>query len=220
MIASDLVQSSMRLIGALASGETPSTDEAADGLLVLQQLLDSWSADEMLVFATAKLVLTTVNGTASYTPGSRPLKILSADVVTGGNTHPVAVVGPDGWAQVPDRNASSSLPRAVYCDYAYPTALVYVAPIPNIVMSINLYATVDLATLANGAATFTMPEGYARAVRYNLAMDLAPEYGRMTAPEMANVAAIAAQTKDAIRKLVASNRAGKSALAIPPVEAA
>ncbi|GAC1403862.1 MAG: hypothetical protein NVSMB64_06240 [Candidatus Velthaea sp.] len=217
MLGSDLVNSSLRLIGAIASGETPNSDEAADGFNALTQLLDSWSADELLVHATRTSVINLSNGVSSYAvTGGRTVKILSADVITGGNTFPVAVVGPDGWAAVPDRNAASSQPRAVYCDYAFPTPAVLVAPIPNLAMTLNLYCLFDLATLANSGVTFAMPEAYYKALRYNLAIDLAPEYG--IAPSAA-VIAIAAQTKGALEKLMASNRAGKSELAIPPVDA-
>jgi len=208
----------LRLIGVLASGETPSTDEAADALVALQQLLDDWSTEELLVHATRTAAVTLANTVQSYAiPGARPVKILSADVVTNALTFPVKVVGPDAWAQIVDRNHLSALTEACYCDYAYPTAAVLVSPIPNAAATLNLYCMVDLATVALAGDTFALPEGYARAVRFNLAVDLAGEFARPVDPA---VLAVARETKAGLKTLIASNRAGKSALAVPPVPSA
>lgn len=213
-LASDLVNSALRLLGVIASGETPNTDEAADGFTALQQLLANWSANELTLFGTQTITIPTSNGVASYTPGTRPVKVLNADVLTGGMTFPVAVVGPDAWATTPDKQDTSPRPRFLYCDYAYPTAAVQLAPIPNGVFSVRMYCTADLATLASQGTTFDMPEGYAKAIRFNLAVDLAPEYGRPVTPELQ---ANAAATKAMLIELNASNRAGKSELTVPPV---
>lgn len=222
-LASDLVTSSLRLLKAIASGETPSTDEALDGFNALIQLLANWSANELTVFATQTLVLSTANGTASYTtaavtPSTRPVKILSADISTGGMTFPVEVVGPAQWAATPDKLDSSPRPRFLYCDYAYPTPAFQVAPKPNGIFNINLYCITDLATLASQGTTFDMPEGYLKAIRYNLACDLAPEYGTPPA-HLASIQKIAAESKALLIEMNASNRAGKSELALPPVPA-
>jgi hypothetical protein len=213
MIGSDLVLGALRLIGAVASGETPSSDEAADGFTALQQLLSEWSGDELAMFSTRTAAVTLAIGTASYSiPGARPVKVLSADVTVGGSNFPVKIVGPDKWANTPDKSDTSTHPRMAYCDYAYPTAGLQVAPIPSAVGALNLYCSVDLATLANQAATFDMPEAYTNAIRFALALKVAPEYGRAISPELA---ADADKSYAAIQKLNASNRAGASALELP-----
>ena len=48
----------MRLIGALASGETLPADEAADGLMILNQMLDSWLAERLMAFTSAVYIAT------------------------------------------------------------------------------------------------------------------------------------------------------------------
>lgn len=213
MLASDLVNGALRLIGAIASGETPNSDEAADGLTALQQLLDSWSGQELMIFATAIQTVSMTAGTQSYTLPTRPVKILSADVNLGTINIPVEVVGPEQWAKIPDKSASSAMMKAVFCDYGFTSAKVYVAPIPNSQTSaLNLYCTVDLATLSNGSSTFSMPESYSRAIMYNLAVDLAPQYGRTVDQALM---LRANETMQALMKLIASDKAGKSELELP-----
>lgn len=216
MTATELLNSSLRLINVLASGETPSSDESADGLVVLQQLLENWSGVELIPFATHTETIVIGGFLATYNVATRPDKILSADVLAGGMTFPVQVGGPDAWAAFPRKSDSSPKPEIVYCDYAFPTATVQVGPLPSGAATLHLYCNTALATLASGATVFSMPPGWAKAVRYNLAVDLAAEYGRTVPPE---VAAIALDSRNGLVKLHASNRAGKSELEIPPVAA-
>ena len=204
MTAAQLVRSALRLLEVIGAGGEESAEEAADGLAVLQALLASWTAEELSIFAHNTQTVSLVVSDAEYTLGSRPQKILSAELLSGGMTFPVEVCGPARWAQVPDKAAVSSQTRAVICDYGFPTAVVKVAPIPAGSATLSLHCTTDLATLASGAATFSMPPGYERAVRFNLAVDLAAEFGRKLDP---TVAAIATQSKNALQTLNASNAA-------------
>lgn len=214
--ALDVMYQAMRTANVLASGETPTTDESTDMLVVFQQLLDAWSDEEVNMFATRTAVITLAASTVSYAiPGARPAKILSADLVSGGFNIPVQVLGPDAWAALPGKSDTSTMTKAVYCDYAYTTPALLVAPIPAGTATLNLYCTVALPALAATTGTvFAAPEGLLRAVRYNLAYDYCIEFER---PIPAGLEKRAAETKSAWKTLNASNRAGKSELTVPPV---
>lgn len=211
-----LINSALGLIGVLASGETPNSDETADSLLALQRLMASWSANELAVFATRTEVIATAATTASYAfAGARPEKILSADYVVAGINTPVEVLGPDGWAAMPGKSLTAPQVTAIYCDYGA-TVAVLCAPIPSAIGSLRMYCTLDLQTMAAVGTTFDLPFGYERAIQFNLAVDLCGVFSRPCPPE---VAAIAASSKASLIEANASNRAGKSKLAVPPVPA-
>ena len=204
MTAAQLVRSALRLIEVIGSGGEESAEEAADGLAVLQALLASWSAEELTVFASNTQSVSMTADDAEYTLATRPQKVLSADVLSAAITFPVEVCGPKRWAEIGDKNSKSLVTKAVFCDYGFPDAVIKVAPIPLGSATLRLYCTTDLATLASGAATFSMPPGYERAVRFNLAVDLCAEWGKKLDP---TVATIATQSKQALQALNASNAA-------------
>lgn len=215
--AGDLLLEAARTAMIIGAGQTPTDDETADMLRVLVELVDSWSGEEIAMFSIRTASITLASGTASYTiSGARPEKILSADVVVSGINLPVEVLGPDGWAALPDKSASSSFTKAIFFDYALSSGAVLVAPVPAATATLRLYCTTALTAIADGTTVIAMPEGFLRALRYNLAVDLCSEFGRAVDP---NVGRIAAESKAAIKTLNASNRAGKSTLAVPPVSA-
>jgi hypothetical protein len=220
MLGSDIITAAMRLLGALPSGQTPSSDELADGLFTLQNLLDGWSADELLMFATRTQAVPVSPGTATYAvPGARPVKILAADITVASVINsPVEVVGSEKWASIPGKGSSDPQPRYVFCDYGFPTANVTLAEVPALAGTLNLYCTADLATVATSGATFSMPEGYTRAIVYNLAVDFYPEFPRAGGLDP-SVIKIAADSKEELRNLLTSNKAGRSTLVLPPAPA-
>jgi hypothetical protein len=213
--AQTIVNNALTLIEAISPTEGPTTTESADGLAALIALLASWSADELLVYATRTAAVALTNGTVSYAiPGARPVKILSADctVAASGMNFPLEVLGPDAWARVNGKTSSSVYTQAVYCDYAYPTPALLVAPKPTGGATVDLFCMVDLATVAALTDTFDLPEGYTKAIEFNLAVDLAPQFGRSVSAELAMNATT---TKEQMRRLMASNRAGHSELGLP-----
>ena len=50
----------MRLIGTIATGETPTADETADGLLVLNDMLENWSTETLSVWGSSNQTFNTV----------------------------------------------------------------------------------------------------------------------------------------------------------------
>jgi hypothetical protein len=214
MIVQDVVYSTLRLLEVMGSGESPSTEEANDGLAALIALIDNWSALELLPHATRTEPITLIGSTSSYGVSVRPSKIVAADCVISGQTYPIEVVGAEKWASLQDKGDTGPRPRSLFCDYAWPTIAVQFSPIPSTGGTVHLYCITALAAIANLSDAWSYAPGYTRAIKYNLAVDLAAEFGRSVLPE---VQTIADATREGLVARNASNRAGQSVLQIPPV---
>lgn len=66
----DIIKGAMRSIGALATGEQPTSDEANDAFLLLNDLLDQWSNQKMLLFCVQEVIHELSNGKYNYTIGN------------------------------------------------------------------------------------------------------------------------------------------------------
>lgn len=206
MTVRELIKSSLRIIGVIASGETPSADESADALQTLNGILGSWSNQSLLVPSKAREVFTLVVGTQSYTIGTlgtfnatRPIKILSAAVIAAGTDFetPINILTQQQWAEVSNKNFSG-IATAIYPEGTYPLETLNVYPKPEAADQLVIYSTKPLTAFASLNDVITLPAGYDRALKYNLAVELAAEYGKQLPQE---VVVIASESKSEIEAL-------------------
>ena len=65
----DIISRAMKDIGALASGETPTPEEAQDAFDMLNDMLDQWSNEDMMTYYKTEIVFPIVPGQTQYTIG-------------------------------------------------------------------------------------------------------------------------------------------------------
>jgi hypothetical protein len=65
----DIISRSLKDIGALESGEVPAADAAQDAFEMLNDLLDQWSNEGMMVYYQTEIIFPVVNGQTQYTIG-------------------------------------------------------------------------------------------------------------------------------------------------------
>lgn len=202
--ARDLIKGSLRLIGAIATGETPAAAELADALLVLNEMLSSWSTERLSLFQVTRESFPLVGGTASYTIGSggtfnteRPVFVERVTVEVSGQEYPVEMITPIEYAAISSK-AQSGQPRKAYFSGASPLDTVSLYPAPDAANNLILYSVKPFSTFATVNDVVTLPPGYFRAIRYNLAVELGPEYGKMIGAE---IASIAEESKSNIKRI-------------------
>lgn len=211
MTVSELIHGSFRLIGAIASGEALETAELNDAFGTLNQLVRSWNTEGLSLPSRTRMSQS-VGSTNTYLLPVRPLRIESASVQSGGIDSQLEIVDSAGWERVPEKQATSVYVRVLFCDYGYPNATVYIAPIPRLGGLLEMWAYTPLAPFANTGATIDLTDGYEMALRYNLAMALLPEYPRSQVDP--TLPAQAQMYKGAIAQLNAANH-----MHVPPAAA-
>lgn len=189
MTARDLITTSLRLIGAVAPGETVSADEAFDGLSTLNRLIDSWSTEKLLIFQITKEEFTLIAGTQSYTIGSggdfdteRPIEIKKALVRLGSSEYPLEILSLDRWSSIMQKSVSSSIPTGIYLDGAYPLNGLSIYPKPSAAVVLVIYSLKQISQIATLDSVLSLPPGYERALIYNFAKEVSPEYGLSVNP--------------------------------------
>ena len=186
----DLLSTSARLAGLLASGEQLQGNMPAEMLVILQDMIDDWQSDGLKIYQENILTFPLTIGTQTYTLGpggvfnaTRPAKIQRAGMLlTGSNPIqppeiPISVLDYDGWSNIRVKNITGNYPLNVYPDYAFPLMTLYFYQIPGLACSVVLYAWNPLSTFPDLATTdVTFPPSYARALKHNLAVAFMAEY--------------------------------------------
>lgn len=197
MTAQDIIDKALQRINVIAPGQTPATEERNDALIALNNLIQSWNAEQVTLFAVT-LQTVTLSGAASYSLATRPRRIKAATVLTtaGAGQAPM-LVDAAGWASILDKSRTGLFAEALYCDYAYPSATVSLTPKPAS-GTLEIYSYTPLSTYASLSTNQTLPDGYDRALIGSLAVELATEYGR---PVDEALLQTAVQAKQAITQL-------------------
>lgn len=191
MVTADLIRATLRLIGAISSSETPNADESSDALEALNLMLGSWGASRFLSASTGK-VTHACNGSTSYTIGvggdintTRPTAIYNAYWSTGGLDYPLTFLDYSDYQDIGIKNIGS-IPEYIVLKPDNPLSTIFLFPVPaNGTLTLdNIRPATDL-TLADD---LPYPPEWIRALKFNLAVEIAPEYGFAVSPEIAALA--------------------------------
>ncbi len=68
----EIISRALKDIGALESGETPTPDAAQDAFDMLNDLVDQWSNEDMMVYNTTEIIFPLISGQTQYTIGPNP----------------------------------------------------------------------------------------------------------------------------------------------------
>lgn len=207
--AGDTVKGALRLIQALTRGESMSADDGADGLLALNDLVHSWYANDVLVPYLTRESLTLTQGKSEYTIGTggdlnttRPMSIASIVVRESGTDYYLDEIGQQWWAQIAIKDTESR-PQRFYYEEGYPTGTLRFDYEPDQAYTMYVSSYKPFSDFTDLASTVDLPPMYEKALRFNLAMDLAPEYGREVSQ---TVAMQARDSLDAIKQRNFANR--------------
>lgn len=201
MTFGDIVSQSLKEIGALAQGETPSAGDMADALAICNRMFDEWAARKIMAYNVEFNVYTL---TASHSPtligpgltapdlaiATRPVRIEGASWLMSSSSGivdaPIITIRDDQWwANNRVKNLTSSLSTDLYYSAGWPNGELNFWPIPTVTNQVRLemWTPLPLANAQN--ASFSLPPGYWSAVVLNLALELAPSFGANVPPMLA-----------------------------------
>jgi hypothetical protein len=210
MTVRDLIRGAMRLLRAVGAGDSIIAEEAIDGLAALNDMVDAWNAENLMVFASARDLYALQSGKASYTLGAsggadwiapRPVHIDHATYLDVSNPsqpfeRAMRLLTEPEWAAIALKSVTNTLPDRLYYDPTFPLGTVKIWPVPAIASQIALYTPAPVTSFSSLDDQISLPPGYSRALRYNLAVEMQPEYGKGIDP---NLIRIAMEAKGVVR---------------------
>jgi hypothetical protein len=284
--ALDLIVGALRKINALAAGETPSAQDSSDALQVLNDMLELWSIDHLMVYASVENILSFTAGQYQYTVGNpvagtitgtltggstnitgvtipanvvvgatlddnnvaiptgtsvaalpgggvitmtvpatvtpvpnpepftyttpgnfkipRPLAITNAftRITASGSTgldYQIEIINRDKYTAIGLKGLNGPWPIALYYDPTYPLGNLYFYPNPSQPGVLHLWTDTILSDFNSLTNAINLPQGYVQAIKTNLALWLAPEYGKTVG------ALLAKQAADSLRMVKSLN---------------
>jgi len=196
--AADQINGALRLIGMLAEAETPSAATAQDSLNALNQMIDSWNTERLSVFSTQDQVFTwlpnlihrTLGPTGDFV-GNRPILVDDATYFkdpTNGISFGIKIINQQQYDGIAVKTVTSTYPQVMWINMDYPNIDMYVYPVPTKALEWHFISVTELDKPASLSTSLTFPPGYLRAFKYNLACEIANEFGVEPPPNVARIA--------------------------------
>lgn len=196
--ARTLIARSLRIVGAIAPGETASASEASDALTTMNAMLESWSIDNLMLSARTHEEFTLTAGQQSRTMGpsgqlvtSRPVEIEQALIRTTDSDptdYPLEIVPLEKWAVISSKQVESSIPRYLLIENTATNLTLYFYPVPAEAYKLATYSWKQLTSIATLDTAVTLAPGGEELLVYELYMRLCPEYGKAVSPDIAALA--------------------------------
>lgn len=206
--ARTLIKKAMQKVGILVKSEVPDDDEANDALDSLNALIASWSNYSYNITTRVRETFslpTTTNitiGTGQTFNTTRPIQIVDAYCSQGTIDYPMEIVNAEQYDSISFKSIQGR-PQYLSYDNGYPTGNINVYPVSSGGYTLTILSEKAITGFATLDTELNLPEGWERALVYNLALELAPEYGQQ--PD-GSVVKIAADSLGAIRLAVVRSR--------------
>lgn len=196
--AGDQINAALRLLGVLAEGEVPSAATSQDALSAFNQMVDSWNTERLSVYNTQDQVFTwpanqisrTLGPTGNFV-GNRPVQLDDSTYYRDASTgvsYGVKFINQAQYNGIALKTTTSTYPQVVWINQEYPDITVTVYPKPTRDLEWHFVSIDELTQPAGLATQLLIPPGYLRAFKYNLAMEIAPEFGVEPSPQVSRIA--------------------------------
>ena len=185
--AGDQINGALRLIGQLAEGEVPSAATSQDALTALNQMIDSWNTERLSVFSTQDQIFSwppnvisrTLGPTGDFV-GNRPILLDDSTYFrdpSSGISFGIKIINQQQYNGIAVKTVTSTYPQVIWINMSYPDIEMYVYPVPTKVLEWHFVSVEELTQPATLATNLAFPPGYLRAFRFNLACEIAAEFG-------------------------------------------
>jgi hypothetical protein len=190
--AGDQINRALRLLGVLAEGETSSASVMQDSLMAMNQMIDSWNTERLSVFSTIDQIVEWPVGSINATLGPsgslvrlngtavRPILVDDATYFRDPQTnvsYGIKLINQQQYDGIAVKTVTSTYPQVMFVNMTYPDIDIYIYPKPTRLLEFHFISVEELSEPATLATTLAFPPGYLRAFTYNLAMEIAPEFG-------------------------------------------
>ncbi len=186
----DLIRAAMGKLVVIGTQETLTDADMQTGLDAINGLLDSWWTQSLAVYTIEQqnFPITANVGTYAIGPGqtwnaTRPVRIVNAFARYLNVDYPVKPIDRVQYDGIPYKTAGG-IPLVLFYDRSYPTGNITLYPVPNVAMDLYLDTFAQIQEFTAYTDPINLPPGYARALIFNLAVELADDYGKPVTPNI------------------------------------
>lgn len=184
----ELIKAAFRLIGVGHRGESVPADEISDASQALNLMIKAWQADGLQLWKRSEASVTLSAGTSTYTLGptgstviQRPLRILECVRRNTSNIDvPLNKLSKNEYWGLSNKS-STGTPVSYHYDPQLDNGKLYLWQVPDAATAaeytVRIVYHLPFEDVDNATDNFDCPVEWLEAIKFGLALRLAPEYG-------------------------------------------
>lgn len=199
-----LINGAWRLTGLIDPYQNADEVQLENGLEALNMMLADWSSATINIYASESENFA-LDGSASYTMGPggtastvRAEKIESAFVRISTADYQLKILNQNEYNMI-GLKSTGGTPHSLFYDPTYATGYIYLYPVGESGSTVYIESQKVFSELTNLTSDWALPRVYERAVKFNLAIDLAADAGRETTQTVVK------QADESYKRLVSLN---------------
>ena len=161
-------------------------------------MIDSWDTERLSVFSTKDDVYLWPAGERSQTygptgdvVGERPVLLDDSTYFRDPQTnvsYGIKFINQQQYDGIAVKTVTSTYPQVMWINMSYPNIEMVIYPVPLRLLEWHFISVQELTEPAGLSTTLAFPPGYLRAFTYNLACEIAPEFGVEPSPQVQRIA--------------------------------
>ena len=182
--AQTIINRAFRLIAVTDPGIAAPPRESEDALQSLNDLLADWALQPLLQYSMAQESYVVPASITSLTIGptgakatTRPDALSNLFLRVGSVDYDIALISGDEYKDISFKSVTGGYPSVAFYDPALSNGVLYLWPGAASGQTLFWDAVRPLQTFVAVTDTATLPPSYMRALAYNLAVEVASEYG-------------------------------------------
>lgn len=203
--ASDIIERAMVKARIISPGEAIPASKLNQVYAELNDMLESWALEKLMVVADILESFSLVVGQAEYTYGTggdfdsaRPIEIKDETFVrSGGVDSVINLITQDVYRRRKSKT-TGGLPQIMAYNPAYPLGTVFLWPTPSSTDTIHLRVAKTLTGFPDTTTEVALEPGFSRAITSNLAVEISPNFGKKVSRELSF---LAGQAKSIIKSV-------------------
>lgn len=205
----ELLKSTLRTIGVINPHQVPTNNELTDTLEAMNIMLENWMMDGLMVVALTEENFSLAVDINEYTIGAggtfntaRPYDIKSAYIRSGTIDYPIEILTQVEFNDIVLKETTGMPYKLNYLPES-PLGTVRVFFTPDSTYDLHIQTQKPLSEITDLDAEITFEDGYRAAIKWNLALEVSPEWN----VELSQIVVERAQqTKNTIMALNAARR--------------
>lgn len=206
--ANTIIEGALSKLGLFGPGDAVDAESASDCLVILNQMVDAWNLPSWTLYSTTDVTATIGAGVSVVTIGpsstlniTRPYRIEAGCFSRiGGVDYPLEFVSEPEFNSISLKTVTGFAPEWALYEAGSSAGSIRLYPQPGAACELHIFVQSQLSQFATLVADYTLPQGYEKALVYNLAVDIAPNFEREAPPS------VVAQAANTLRLLKRSNQ--------------